>query len=77
MPGASGDEQTANARLVAQVGGCVVQPQASLTPAGLLERIRELLLEPAALKTMGERARSLAVPDAAERLVGAVLEVAR
>jgi UDP-N-acetylglucosamine--N-acetylmuramyl-(pentapeptide) pyrophosphoryl-undecaprenol N-acetylglucosamine transferase len=76
MPGASGDEQTANARLVAAAGGCVVVPQATLTPGLLLERIRALLADPAGLKTMGERARRLAVPDAAERLVGLLLEVA-
>jgi UDP-N-acetylglucosamine--N-acetylmuramyl-(pentapeptide) pyrophosphoryl-undecaprenol N-acetylglucosamine transferase len=76
MPGASGDEQTANARLVARVGGCAIVPQASLTPALLLERIRGLLAEPARLKEMGERARTLAVPDAADRLVDLLLEVA-
>jgi UDP-N-acetylglucosamine--N-acetylmuramyl-(pentapeptide) pyrophosphoryl-undecaprenol N-acetylglucosamine transferase len=76
MPGASGDEQTANARLVGQAGGCAIAPQASLTPALLLERIRGLLADPARLKGMGERARTLAVPDAAERLVDLLLEVA-
>jgi UDP-N-acetylglucosamine--N-acetylmuramyl-(pentapeptide) pyrophosphoryl-undecaprenol N-acetylglucosamine transferase len=39
MPGASGDEQTANARLVERAGGCAIALQASLTPARLLERI--------------------------------------
>jgi UDP-N-acetylglucosamine--N-acetylmuramyl-(pentapeptide) pyrophosphoryl-undecaprenol N-acetylglucosamine transferase len=76
MPGASGDEQTANARLVGRVGGCSILPQATLTPLLLLERIRGLLAEPAALKQMGERARSLAIPDAADRLVNLLLEVA-
>jgi UDP-N-acetylglucosamine--N-acetylmuramyl-(pentapeptide) pyrophosphoryl-undecaprenol N-acetylglucosamine transferase len=75
MPGASGDEQTANARLVAHAGGCAIAPQASLTPAHLLERIRGLLAEPARLKDMGERARTLAIPDAADRLVNLLLEV--
>jgi UDP-N-acetylglucosamine--N-acetylmuramyl-(pentapeptide) pyrophosphoryl-undecaprenol N-acetylglucosamine transferase len=77
MPGASGDEQTANARLVERAGGCVVVAQASLSPRGLLERVRGLLAEPVRLKEMGERARALAVPDAADRLVELVLEVAR
>jgi UDP-N-acetylglucosamine--N-acetylmuramyl-(pentapeptide) pyrophosphoryl-undecaprenol N-acetylglucosamine transferase len=76
MPGASGDEQTANARLVGRVGGCSIVPQAGLTPELLLERIRGLLADPAGLKDMGERARTLAVPDAAERLVNLLLEVA-
>jgi UDP-N-acetylglucosamine--N-acetylmuramyl-(pentapeptide) pyrophosphoryl-undecaprenol N-acetylglucosamine transferase len=76
LPGASGDEQTANARLVGRAGGCSILPQATLTPDLLLERIRALLAEPARLKDMGERARTLAIPDAAERLVAVLLEVA-
>jgi UDP-N-acetylglucosamine--N-acetylmuramyl-(pentapeptide) pyrophosphoryl-undecaprenol N-acetylglucosamine transferase len=76
LPGASGDEQTANARLVGHVGGCAVLPQPELTPGLLLERIRGLLADPSQLKDMGERARRLAVPDAAERLVDLLLEVA-
>jgi UDP-N-acetylglucosamine--N-acetylmuramyl-(pentapeptide) pyrophosphoryl-undecaprenol N-acetylglucosamine transferase len=76
MPGASGDEQTANARLVGRAGGCSIVPQASLTPDLLLERIRALLAEPARLKDMGEHARTLAIPDAADRLVDLLLEIA-
>ena len=76
MPGASGDEQAANARLVGRAGGCSILPQVSLTPELLLERIRSLLAEPARLKDMGERARSLAIPDAADRLVDILLQVA-
>jgi len=76
LPGASGDEQTANARLVGRAGGCAILPQVTLTPSVLLERIRGLLAEPARLKEMGERARALAIPDAADRLVAVLLEVA-
>jgi len=76
LPGASGDEQTANARLVGRAGGCSILPQASLTPPLLLERIRSLLADPPRLKEMGERARALAIPDAADRLVTLLLEVA-
>jgi UDP-N-acetylglucosamine--N-acetylmuramyl-(pentapeptide) pyrophosphoryl-undecaprenol N-acetylglucosamine transferase len=76
LPGASGDEQTANARLVGRAGGCAILPQAALTPGVLLGRVRGLLAEPARLKEMGERARALAVPDAADRLVAVLLEVA-
>ena len=76
LPGARGDEQTANARLVGRAGGCAILPQATLTPGLLLERIRGLLAEPARLKEMGERARTLAIPDAAERLVALLMEFA-
>ena len=75
LPGTSGDEQTANARLVEAAGGAVVFPQVSLTPGGLVEAIGRLLADPAALAAMGERARSLAVPDAADRIVRLLFEV--
>ncbi|OGK82428.1 MAG: undecaprenyldiphospho-muramoylpentapeptide beta-N-acetylglucosaminyltransferase [Candidatus Rokubacteria bacterium RBG_16_73_20] len=74
LPGARGDEQTANARLVERAGGAVVLPQAGLTPVRLLAEVQALLADPARLKEMGERARALAVPDAAERLVALLLE---
>jgi UDP-N-acetylglucosamine--N-acetylmuramyl-(pentapeptide) pyrophosphoryl-undecaprenol N-acetylglucosamine transferase len=76
LPGTSGDEQTHNARLVEAAGGAVVFPQVSLTPAGLLEAARRLLADRSGLHAMGERARSLAVPDAAERIARLIFEVA-
>lgn len=76
LPGARGDEQTANARLVEAAGGAVVLPQSALAPASLRERILTLLADPGHLKAMGERARRLAVPDAAERIVGLIVEAA-
>jgi UDP-N-acetylglucosamine--N-acetylmuramyl-(pentapeptide) pyrophosphoryl-undecaprenol N-acetylglucosamine transferase len=68
LAGASGDEQTANARAMAAVDGALVLPEISLTPEGLLATIRSLLADPQRLKAMGDRARTLAVPDAAERI---------
>jgi UDP-N-acetylglucosamine--N-acetylmuramyl-(pentapeptide) pyrophosphoryl-undecaprenol N-acetylglucosamine transferase len=69
LSGPSSDEQTANARLVERAGGCEVLPQAALTPERLAERVRALLADRRRLRAMGARARSLAVPDAAERIV--------
>ena len=74
LPGASGDEQTANARLVAAAGGCAILPQSELMPDVLLDRVLALLADPARLKEMGERARTIAVPDAAERIVRVLME---
>jgi len=76
LPGTSGDEQTANARLVEAAGGAVVFPQVSLTPGGLVEAVTRLLRDRTALAAMGERARSLAVPDAADRIARVLFEVA-
>ncbi|MBI2218808.1 MAG: undecaprenyldiphospho-muramoylpentapeptide beta-N-acetylglucosaminyltransferase [Candidatus Rokubacteria bacterium] len=75
LPGTSGDEQTANARLVERAGGSAVLPQASLTPEALLGGVLALLAGPGRLKEMGERARSLAIPDAAERLADVLTEL--
>ena len=75
LPGASGDEQTANARLVTIAGGGAILPQAKLTPPVLLAQVQGLLGDAAHLKDMGERARALAIPDAADRLVDLLLEV--
>jgi len=77
LPGTSGDEQTLNARLVERAGGAVVLPQAELTPERLLAELRALLGEPHRLKDMGARAVTLAVPDAAARLVSLLIEVWR
>jgi UDP-N-acetylglucosamine--N-acetylmuramyl-(pentapeptide) pyrophosphoryl-undecaprenol N-acetylglucosamine transferase len=77
LPGTSGDEQTANARLVEQVGGAVVLPQSTLTGERLVREVQTLVSDPARLKQMGEQARSLAVPDAAERIVAMLAEFLR
>jgi UDP-N-acetylglucosamine--N-acetylmuramyl-(pentapeptide) pyrophosphoryl-undecaprenol N-acetylglucosamine transferase len=77
LPGARGDEQTANARLVERAGGAAVLPQAELTPERLLAAIRRLLADAPRRKQMGERARTLAIPDAAERLVALLTECLR
>ncbi len=77
LPGTSGDEQTANARLVESAGGCLVLRQADLTPERLAATVRELLADPARLAAMGSRARSVAVPDAAERIADLLAKSAR
>ncbi len=74
LPGTRGDEQTANARLVERAGGAGVLPQSELTPELLFAEIRRLIADPQRLKQMGESARTLAIPDAAERLVALLTE---
>jgi UDP-N-acetylglucosamine--N-acetylmuramyl-(pentapeptide) pyrophosphoryl-undecaprenol N-acetylglucosamine transferase len=77
LPGTSGDEQTANARLVGRAGGCSILPQATLTPALLLERIQSLLADARRLKDMAEHARTVAIPDAERRIVDLLDELIR
>lgn len=76
LPGASGDEQAANAGLVEAAGGAVVLPQGDLTVERLVDTLTRLLADRAALEAMGARARALAVPDAAQRLARLIREVA-
>ncbi|MFQ5898158.1 MAG: undecaprenyldiphospho-muramoylpentapeptide beta-N-acetylglucosaminyltransferase [Candidatus Methylomirabilia bacterium] len=73
LPGARGDEQTANARIVEKAGGAELLPEAELSPERLLRAIRALLADAERLTAMGERARSLAIPDAAERLADLIV----
>jgi UDP-N-acetylglucosamine--N-acetylmuramyl-(pentapeptide) pyrophosphoryl-undecaprenol N-acetylglucosamine transferase len=77
LPGARGDEQTANARLVEAAGGCAVLPEAALSAESLVAAVRGLLASPARLKEMSERARTLARPDAARRIAELILQIAR
>lgn len=77
LPGARGDEQTANARVLADAGAAVLLPERELTPERLVDEVRTLLGEPARLRARAERARSLATPDAATRLVDLILSLAR
>ena len=77
LPGARGDEQTANARILAEAGAAVLLPEAELSTERLVAVVRELLAAPERLAQMAEGARSVATPDAAERLVDLILALAR
>jgi UDP-N-acetylglucosamine--N-acetylmuramyl-(pentapeptide) pyrophosphoryl-undecaprenol N-acetylglucosamine transferase len=77
LPGASANEQAANARILADAGAAIVLFEAALTPEWLRDSILGLLADRARLKQMGEQARSLAIPDAADRLVALLCDVAR
>ena len=77
LPGARGDEQTANARVLADAGAALLLPEAELSANRLVREVTGLLAEPARLSVMAARARALATPDAAARLVDLVLGLAR
>jgi UDP-N-acetylglucosamine--N-acetylmuramyl-(pentapeptide) pyrophosphoryl-undecaprenol N-acetylglucosamine transferase len=77
LPGTGGDEQTKNARLLADAGGAIEIPETELTPAGLLAAI-DRALDPAgreALARMGVAAATQAPADAAGRLAEEVLRL--
>ncbi len=60
LPGAIDDHQSANARVLAEVGGAVVMPQGSLTARALADQLTILLSDPAALARAAVAARGLA-----------------
>ena len=73
LPGAPNDHQTANAAALVRAGAAVLVPDAELTPERLAAELEPLLAEPVRLAAMGEAARGVARPDAADR-VAALLE---
>jgi len=68
FPGAADDHQRKNAEVMAGAGAAVMLIETEMTPDRLLESLVSLLLDPAGLRTMGERARVLAHLDAAVRI---------
>jgi UDP-N-acetylglucosamine--N-acetylmuramyl-(pentapeptide) pyrophosphoryl-undecaprenol N-acetylglucosamine transferase len=66
-----GGEQFANARVLEEVGAARVLDSRHLDPETFERTLRELLADPEALRTMGQRAATLARPEAAETIVAA------
>jgi UDP-N-acetylglucosamine--N-acetylmuramyl-(pentapeptide) pyrophosphoryl-undecaprenol N-acetylglucosamine transferase len=75
-PHAAADEQTANARALADAGAAVLVRDADLDAAELVGRVAPLLAEPRRLETMAAAARALGRRDAAGALARLLLDVA-
>jgi len=71
------DDQGQNARLLADAGGAEVAREHQLTVESMSNALEKLLTNPARLQRMAEAARSVAIPDAAERLADVVEQTAR
>ncbi len=65
LPGAPGDHQTANARVLERVGASVLVPDHELDAEGLVEVLDDLLTEPGRVEAMGRAAASIGRGDAA------------
>lgn len=76
LPGTGGDEQTRNARVLADDGAATLLPQAELTPDRLVAELQGLLQDPARRAAMSARARAHGHAAAAERLADAILSLA-
>ena len=77
FPQAADDHQRRNAEVMAQAGSARVLLEADLTPDQLLGTLSDLLTEPEKLTGMAKNARSLAHPDAAERIAGMAMALTR
>jgi undecaprenyldiphospho-muramoylpentapeptide beta-N-acetylglucosaminyltransferase len=77
LPGAPGDHQTMNARRLAEVGAAVVVADADLSPSLLAETLEPILADTHRREAMGDSARLLARPDAADAVAGLAERYAR
>ena len=77
LPGARGDEQSVNARVLGDIGAAVVIAQRDATPERLRRQILELLNDAGRRAQMTHAARTAARPDASARLTEELLALAR
>ncbi len=70
---AAGDHQLVNARTLERAGGAEVLTEQEASPARVAEVLKRMLSDPERLRTMGRRARSVSLPDAARRIATRVL----
>lgn len=76
LPSAIDDHQTFNAKILVDEGAALSVPQQGLTAAKLAALLNHELSERELLLNMAEKARQLALPDAAARVSACCLEVA-
>lgn len=76
FPQAADDHQRKNADVMAQAGAAQLIIEASLTPDLLQQALADLLAQPGKLQEMSDRAKTLAHPDAAERIAAMAMTLA-
>ncbi len=72
-PFAADDHQTANAKVFSEAGAAKLIQQTDLTPESLAKLLSGLLTDPGELEAMSAAAKSLAVPEAPEKVTAAIL----
>jgi UDP-N-acetylglucosamine--N-acetylmuramyl-(pentapeptide) pyrophosphoryl-undecaprenol N-acetylglucosamine transferase len=75
FPQAADDHQRRNAEVMVAAGGAKMLVEADLTPAALLNKLREMLSDRAGLIRMGDSARRIARPNAARRIAEIVVRL--
>ncbi|RWR12089.1 UDP-N-acetylglucosamine--N-acetylmuramyl-(pentapeptide) pyrophosphoryl-undecaprenol N-acetylglucosamine transferase [Paenirhodobacter populi] len=73
---ATGDHQTANARGLVDAGAAILVPESAATPESLAEQVALVLDNPGGALHMAQSALGYGIPDATERLVAIVEELA-
>jgi UDP-N-acetylglucosamine--N-acetylmuramyl-(pentapeptide) pyrophosphoryl-undecaprenol N-acetylglucosamine transferase len=76
FPFAADDHQHKNALIFAEAGAAVLLPESELTDERLTKELTGLLSDPERLREMSSRARTLAHPDALERIAGMAVRLA-
>jgi UDP-N-acetylglucosamine--N-acetylmuramyl-(pentapeptide) pyrophosphoryl-undecaprenol N-acetylglucosamine transferase len=76
FPHAVDDHQTQNGQQMVQAGAALMISQSRLTPDGLAATLEDLAKDRSRVMNMAKAARSLARPDATERVVNYCLEAA-
>ncbi len=74
-PHAIDDHQTKNGEWLVENGAAKMYTQASLTPENIQTLIEDLMSDPSKLNSMAERARLLALPDAANQVASICMEM--
>ncbi|MEL7242388.1 MAG: glycosyltransferase, partial [Cyanobacteria bacterium J06573_2] len=74
-PFAAEDHQTYNAQVYTTAGAGILFQQKELTAEKLQNQVLELLQSPEELQKMSEKAKTVAVPESAEKLAQLVKEV--
>jgi len=77
LPIATADHQTANARGLVELGAARLVPDGELDVDRLVSELGPLVVDGAARQVMGDAARGLGRPDAADRVADLVVEHAR
>ena len=72
-PYAADDHQTANAKVFSEAGAATLIQQKDLTADSLAKLLSGLLADPETLSKMSAAAKSLAIPDAPEKVTAAIL----
>ena len=76
-PNVTNNHQEKNARVIEKAGGAKVLLEGEFDAALLLEMVKTLLADPEGLRGMAAAMKSLAVPDAAEKITEIVLSLCR